>query len=287
MKRLFLALVISLPVFASAQYRGSTFKYLELGVHGGVSNYMGDLATSPFANGTIGYNLGGFARYNIGPRFAAKFAVTRGQIQASDAETKVNVNRNLSFRSAIWEFGLTGEFNILPYEAEGLQKRIAPYIFAGIAYTTFSPEAQDLNNRWVALQPLGTEGQNINSSANYDLPYNTGTLAIPMGIGLKFAISSNVNIGFEAGYRLTMSDYMDDVSSVYPNFAELSTSGDNGVQSLYFSNRTLAGTTPPVQGAERGTGTGNDSYIFGNISVSYNLLDGLGSSGGRMGCPTF
>lgn len=285
MKRLLFVFVALLPMLASAQYRNSTFKYLEAGVHGGVANYTGDLATSPFAPGTIGYNFGGFLRYNIGPRFAAKLAVTRGQIQASDSETGVNANRNLSFRSSLWEFGLTGEFNILGYEAEGLQKRFAPYIFAGIAYTTFNPEAQDRNGRWTLLQPLGTEGQNINNPA-YSLPYSTGVLAVPMGIGFKFAISSNVNIGLEAGYRLTMTDYMDDVSGNYPNFTQLA-SAENGVDALYFSAGTSLDNPAPQAGQPRGTGSGNDAYIFGGLSVSYNFLDGLGSSGGRMGCPTF
>jgi hypothetical protein len=58
---------------------------------------------------------------------------------------------------------------------------------------------------WVSLRPLQTEGKS----------YSPLVISIPTGIGVKYKVSNKIDVGFEMGYRWTLSDYMDDVSGRY------------------------------------------------------------------------
>ena len=77
-----------------------------------------------------------------------------------------------------------------------------------------------------------------------------------------------------AKMQFPMTDYLDDVSTVYPDYDDLeSLRGEEAVQ---LSNRTLneiAGLT----GKQRGNSTNNDKYLFLGISVMKYF--------GRLDCP--
>ena len=45
--------------------------------------------------------------------------------------------------------------------------------------------------------------------------YSRFQIAIPFGVGIKYAIDQNWSIGIEYGLRKTFTDYIDDCSSVY------------------------------------------------------------------------
>jgi hypothetical protein len=290
MRKLIICLLAILPFAASAQRYGgsSSLKYFEIGAMGGTANYWGDLSKSPFGSGTLSYAVGAFGRYNIGSYVSIKAAITHGRLQASDAKSG-NAERNLSFRSPITEFALTGEWNILGYAPDGLVKRISPYLFAGVAVYNYNPQAE-VNGTYYALQPLGTEGQFINSP-DYALPYRLTQTSLPFGLGLKFAVSSTVNLGLELGARYTFNDYLDDVSGNYvaaDDIILLQSSTSQGGLAFDLSHRTPEinpdASYSEVAGTPRGNGAGKDMYFFGGVSVSYNFLYG---GGGRSGCPTF
>ncbi|GIR13119.1 MAG: hypothetical protein CM15mP23_16940 [Cryomorphaceae bacterium] len=59
----------------------------------------------------------------------------------------------------------------------------SPYIFAGLSFFTFNPQAQNNLNQWINLQNLGTEGQE--TVANSNNKYNLSSFAIPFGMGYK------------------------------------------------------------------------------------------------------
>ena len=52
------------------------------------------------------------------------------------------------------------EFHILKYIPGSMKYRWTPYVTGGAAVFTFNPKAE-YNGEWVALQPLGTEGQGL------------------------------------------------------------------------------------------------------------------------------
>ena len=69
-------------------------------------------------------------------------------------------------------------------------------------------------------KPLSTEGQGLADFPGQK-PYHLTQFALPFGIGLRYALSDNVHIGFELSDRKTFTDYLDDVSSHYVDHEQL------------------------------------------------------------------
>lgn len=286
MKHLFFVVIILFPLSLTAQQ-------FEIGLLFGASTYQGDIA--PSSNrldlNDIHPALGIFGRYNVNRFLTARASLSYGKVSATDAQAndEGRRRRNLSFQSKIFEFGLTGEVNILGFEADGLQKRFSPYLFGGIAVFRFDPEA-NYQGQLVKLQPLGTEGQGMEG---FSEKYKLTQLAVPLGGGVKIAISERLNIGLEAGVRKTFTDYIDDVSGTYVNYNQLLRG--NGDLAAALGNRTgeYLGTEPVdvPTGAQRGNRNVDDWYFIGGVTVSYNIYGnngGLGNKGkGDFGCPKF
>jgi len=211
MKRYFLFLVLGLVAFEGKS------QVSEIGLCGGVSFYMGDLNPKSVFKGSR--PAGGLVyRYNINPRFAFKAVALFGSMQASDAET--GTERNLSFRSPLSELSAQIELNFLKLYNEKGRNFITPYVFVGIGMFSFNPQA-DFNRQWYDLQPLGTEGQSLNSKDEetgivYDQkPYSLTSIAIPFGLGFRVNFLKYYSLGLEWGFRKTFTDYIDDVSGQY------------------------------------------------------------------------
>ncbi len=286
MKKLIFTLLVAIPISLSAQ--------LEAGVQVGVSNYLGDLAPSGLwtSLGETNFSAGAFARYNVGKWVSIKGALNYGKISADDSDgspSEFKRNRNLSFRSNIFEFALTGEFNILGYQPYNLERVFSPYVFGGIAVYKFNPQTQ-FEGEWFDLQPLGTEGQGIDGRP---APYKTLQVSIPFGGGLKYAINDKWNLGVELGFRKTFTDYLDDVSTSYVDLATLAANnGELAAELSWRGDEVNPDATPPNDGQGRGDSNDLDWYLISGITVSYNFTDnGLvgarGRSRGRKGCPTF
>ncbi|MEO1514879.1 MAG: DUF6089 family protein [Bacteroidota bacterium] len=281
MKRILLILIVALPFAAQAQH-------FELGAMVGISNYQGDLAPEslgPKFKQTHA-SFGGFLRYNINNYVAARFNVFYGTISGDDANaaTQERRDRNLSYKSGVLEFGVTGEFNILGYQPYNLERVFSPYLFAGVALFRHNPKAF-IDGAWVELQPLGTEGQGLASSS--EPLYNLTQFAIPFGAGVKYAINDAWNVGLEVGMRATFTDYLDDVSTNYPDAAALL--AERGELAVALSNRSGVAREP---GDGRGDPARNDWYFMGGITISYNFMDnglvGFRSKNRRRnGCQTF
>lgn len=272
----------------------SLFSQIEAGVQVGVSNYLGDLAPSGLwtSLGETNFSAGVFGRYNIGKWASVKAGINYAKISAADSSgdpTTSKEYRNLSFRSNIYEFSLTGEFNILGYQPYNLERVFSPYIFAGVAAYKFNPQAQ-LDGTWHDLQPLGTEGQGQDGRP---AEYKLLQVSIPFGAGVKYAINDKWNLGLELGLRKTFTDYLDDVSTTYVNPTELAaTNGDLAAALTWRGNEINGDAIAPTTGQGRGDSTNLDWYTISVITVSYNFTDNglVGSRGrrrGKSGCPTF
>ena len=178
----------------------------------GLMYYWGDLAEgfSPeFARPSANFAIS----YYFKPQIAVRIGVLTGTIYANDkgSEYETHVARNLHFRSNITEFS-----SILVYEIFKNQKLasrylykigkiVSPYVFCGTALFHFNPKGK-LDGRWIALQPLGTEGQFITSAYGveaevYDKPssYKRWALAIPFGGGIKFNYSDRLPLASRRG----------------------------------------------------------------------------------------
>ncbi len=241
-------------------------QYNEVGAFLGTSNYMGDLSSQRLSNKQYRGAFGVFARHHANERFSVKASLLRGVISGTDANSlnEADRMRNLSFRTHLTELALTGELNLSDYNIRA-GKGSVPYIFMGLAVTRFNPQAE-FRGTWYDLQPMHTEGKK----------YLRNTMAVPFGFGMRFNLSYKLNIGLEFGARFTSTDYLDDVSTYYPDVV--------GMRSTEPLSAALSYRTPEVTGSfgedpmgkPRGDRMNNDWYVFAGLNVSVNLTDKYG-----------
>lgn len=241
-------------------------QYNEVGAFLGTSNYMGDLSGMRLSNTEWHGAMGIFARHNANERFSVKLSLLKGMITGTDAHaaTAALRQRNLSFRSPITELAVTGEMNLTQYNIRA-NKGSVPYVFMGLAVTRFNPQAE-MRGVWHDLQPLHTEGRR----------YTRNTLAVPFGLGMRFNISYKLNFGLEFGARFTSSDYLDDVSSYYPDVFAMRSSDPLSASLSYRTPEVTGSFGENPVGTARGDRMNNDWYLFGGVTVSVNLTDKYG-----------
>jgi hypothetical protein len=225
-------------------------KTLEIGLFGGTSYYIGDLNPAlPYNMAQFGY--GAVARLNVSSRWAFKFSYSRGKVKGDDLKTEAVTNRNLNFVSVINDFSLVAEFNFWEYFTGSKKSFFTPYLFGGVGFFTFNPKAFD----GTALQPLGTEGQNIAFEGR--TPYAKYSIAFPFGFGFKYSINERIGLAFEWGMRKTFTDYIDDVSTTYYT---------NSINDPY-SDPTLSHDAYE----QRGNRKTKDWYNFTGITLTYKI----------------
>ena len=262
---------------------------VHIGVAGGLANYNGDLLDKLYhkklTNGFIGLT----AHYELQDQILIRGAFNFARVNGSDIynDDPVLIQRNLHFESAISEFSVVGEY----YLFNLYEKRFSPYGFIGLAIFHFNPYAYDTSERKVFLKPLSTEGQGLYPNKK---PYSLWQPAIPMGGGIKFAITENLRIGFEIGLRKLFTDHLDDVSTSYPDYNDLlAARGQTAVDFSYRGDEVDGGVGVfPSKDTQRGGSTQKDIYYFTGINISFKPFGGGGGGGrgfgkkNRFGCPT-
>lgn len=235
----------------------------------------------------------------VGIRLEATF----GQVRAYDSILKKvapttfgRYERNLSFRSKITELALIAEIHPLylinNYNADNdkTPPTFSPYILGGIGFFSFNPQAR-LNNRWVDLQPLSTEGQGFVEYPNRR-PYQLKQMNMPVGFGVKYELTRNLIIRSEMMYRILTTDYLDDVSTTYidPALYPDYFTGAKLVNAFLLNDRQREldpfHITRP--GDQRGDPEDNDAYFTFNIKIGYTFgRDRVKDNRGKLSCPSF
>jgi hypothetical protein len=263
---------ITLVIFSVFISTNLSSQYTEVGVFVGVSNYHGDLTPKNLEVSSYAPAFGAFGRYNFNGHLAAKVHFYKGVLQGSDFHAQVTKGeraRNLSFRTDIYELGAQFEYNFLDFKVAIKDHITTPYIFAGVAGFYYNPQAE-INGQWFDLRPLSTEGQGLEGSSAQ--PYQKFSIAIPMGLGVKFNINHVTNIGLEFGMRKTFTDYIDDVSTTYPDLNVLASEvGDFAAALSYRAPEYNPDAPADPQGTSRGDATDKDWYFFGGVTFSVNI----------------
>ncbi len=276
----------------NAQYYYYNDKYIgtewvvELGVSGGIMNSLTDIG----GNKGIGkkfvkdlnlkmtkpsYGLYAVATYKeiLGVRLEGTFGSVRSYdsiLKKVAPSTFGRYERNLSFRSTITEIQLVAELHPLFFKNydESAAPRWSPFVTAGIGYFNFNPQAQ-LNNQWYYLHPLRTEGQGF---AEYPARkmYSLTQLNIPLGIGVKYELSSRFNARLELVYRILFTDYLDDASNkdyVDPALFTIYLSPNNAVIAQQLADRRISS----VINNQRGDPKDNDAYFTIQLKLGFVL----------------
>jgi hypothetical protein len=117
---------------------------------------------------------------------------------------------------------------------------------------------------------MGTEGQGSTVS-NGNKPYSLTQIGIPFGLGLKYSLLKKFCIGLEWGMRKTFTDYLDDVSTVYPD--PIIIEAESGPVAAALSDRTYKDPGQVVNntGLQRGNSHTKDWYSFAGIFITYKI----------------
>lgn len=259
----------------------------------GSSNFLGDLGGGNkegvnFGPKDLDWNqtrmaIGFGGRYKLSRfiNFAGKFSYLA--VRGNDAATQdiYRMNRNLNFRSNIYE--LTGRLEI-GYQSTrrggnryGVRKNYGKgknfthnvFAFAGLGGFYFNPKGKDANGNVYALRPLHTEGQGLPGGPKQ---YSKFSVSIPMGFYYKLTVNKIWSFGLEFCHRKTFTDYLDDVSTVYYDPAQLT--ANYGQLSATMADPSLGlipGATKPASDgtpAQRGDKQ-KDAFMSLELSVSY------------------
>jgi len=244
-----LGLSLMITVDASAQ------KGQEVGGWVGVSHYFGDLNTDYSLNDP-GPALGFVVRQNFNERICLVGGLNFSRIGArdSDSPNTVERTRNLSFKSNVFDADLALEFNFFSYIHGSKKHYYTPYASLGLAVAKFNPTAE-LNGTRYKLRDFSTETQDM---------YSTVSPGLAFGVGFKWDLNYrwSFNVGIKA--RRLATDYLDDVSTVYPNVNALP-GGPTGIQAQLSDRSGVEGFATP--GKQRGNSLNNDTYAIVHISM--------------------
>jgi len=253
-----LSFYICVVFIVSGSYVLSAQKGYEVGGWLGTSVYHGDLnpeinfASPGFAGGLIG-------RYNFNSRVCFKTSVNYGFVKGNDQNSKNNFNRNrnLSFQSHIIDLSPVIEFNFMDYVHGSRTKYFTPYLLGGANLFYFNPTTK-LDGERYALRDFGTEGQQVGKSYG---PFHAGLI---LGVGFKWDINYDFSINIEWSTRLLFTDYLDDVSTVYPDKEALR--ARHGDIAVALSDRSLVEGLGDAN-RQRGDSKTKDSYSFLGIGI--------------------
>ncbi|MBL0145215.1 MAG: outer membrane beta-barrel protein [Chitinophagaceae bacterium] len=267
MKTIALVLFTFFTFHAIAQENYEYVQKGEFGISAGMAHYFGDLNTRAGLNRPKPA-VGVFFRKQFGNYIAARINAHYAQVGYSDTYSKNEYQntRNLSFNSNIWELALQGDFNFFKFIPGSKYNSFTPFVTLGVGAFSYDPYAY-LNGKKEFLRPLGTEGQLIGYKGRKQ--YSPTAICFPIGVGIKYNISDNLNLSFEVTQRITNTDYLDDVSTTYigvGNFVP-------GSSAALLQDRSYEVTTPVlgVEGRQRGWSKQKDQYIIAELSISFNI----------------
>jgi len=258
---LFLFQVI-LMTHSTRVFAQSDFSYA---IGGGVMYYNGDLSADSYVPPVeiikpfVGVDLSVL----LVDRVDLSIRYMHGSVKGDDALTdeKDNLARNLSFNSKIDELSALLRFRLFSVKK---QRAINPYGMFGLGYFWFNPKA-DYKGKSYELQPLGTEGQFI-TGGGHPPPYKLQSASLTGGFGIFFRINAQFAIRAEASPQLTFTDYLDDVSTKYPDSTQLAGTPNGSIAVLLSSKRPRGF---PVEGRSRGNPERDDVIVTVGLSVVY------------------
>ncbi|PCJ83876.1 MAG: hypothetical protein COA57_10330 [Flavobacteriales bacterium] len=215
MMRGFISIALFLISFlASAQFNS------DVGITLGSSNYLGEMGGKEKTGrpwlldmklSQTRWAMGGFYRYRIMENLFVRADFIYFRIQGADSlsTNPPRVARNLHFRNDIFELTARAEYVFYSVHDVGHTGRYLlnfnTYVFLGAGGFLNNPKAK-YQDKFVSLRPLETEGKK----------YSKFQFSMPIGAGFYYTYKRQHRVGFEIGWRFTLTDYIDDVSKTYP-----------------------------------------------------------------------
>ncbi len=215
----FKLILMLLPFLATAQ----TY---EIGGFVGGANFIGDVGKTTYIAPKNAV-FGAIFKWNRSARHAFRGTLLIASIEGNDAESndKRRQQRGYTFTNNILEASLGIEFTFKEFNVHRQRIIGTPYLYTGLTY--FGYDALFKRNNTSVIR-------------KYD---QASSVAIPMVVGYKTFVSTNLLLGFEIGARYTFTD---DLDGSYP------------VNSLKDEPILRFGNT-----------NSNDWYVFTGVTVTF------------------
>lgn len=239
---------------------------VEIGVNAGGASYLGDL--NPYHPLKIsGLSAGVFGKYNFNRYLGLGLHYNYGKVEANDARSNYEQfrDRNLSFENGLHEISFIFDFNLFDLTPHYRKKtNFTPYIFLGLGMVMFEPKTTFRGEEY-KLRGYRTEGQ-----AEI---YKGFAPTFPYGVGIKYKLKESWTLFSQIGYRTPLTDYIDDVSGVYPDRSFFfNPNVPSASQSLSDRSGEHTGVYLGEPGTQRGDFRKRDHYMFVGIGISYTFV---------------
>jgi hypothetical protein len=220
----------------------------------------------------VGFNYNYFVRQDM----SIVAQVQYGWLEASDefAGNAARRNRNFNIRTHYVEAAVLYRFYFFKekfghvFRLRGTRSqflsKLAAYGTIGFGGMWFNPTGKYKDGKYYPLQPLNTEGQGLPGGPD---PYKRITFTVPVGVGAKYALNPQMNIGAEIMFRKVFSDYLDDVSTVYYDNTAIF---DKGGEVAAFLADPNDGSNPSWTNPGESRGGANFDDFFGTLMFSFN-----------------
>jgi hypothetical protein len=187
----------------------------EFGLTAGMFIYQGDLTpekAGAFKSPSLTVNL--FYNRLLSRSFSLRTNLAVGRLTASDANydhPEWRTQRALRFKTRVTELSELLVWNILGNNYSG-RYNLSPYIFGGVGISSLRirRDWSQFNPDYFAAETKTLEG--LGTDTTHRMP--TVIPVIPVGAGLRMAISPRLSVMAEASYRFTFTDYLDGFSQV-------------------------------------------------------------------------
>jgi hypothetical protein len=219
-----------LTAFSAA---GQNLSTSEVGFGLGATNYKGEISPNyRFLNNRPAVTV--FFKKDISKPIAVRASILAGMMRALDEDVNLPLNRyrRADMQTNIAEFAAGIDYKFLDFYNMRQHIRWTPYFTAGVAVANFTNKVTFRNN---STKPNE----------------NAFVFSIPLGIGVKYALSYHWNLGVEFGARATLFDVGDRIDYLLKSQQVTGTSTE-----LPFTN--------PYD---------NDWYFYNGISISYTFYN--------------
>jgi hypothetical protein len=209
----------------------------EIGVFLGGSNFIGDVGSTTYvAPNEPAYGI--LYKWNKSPRHSYRFSYTQSKITSNDDNSNDPSRkvRSYDFENNLKEVSLGLEFNFFNFNLHDVKKKITPYVYSGLTFFIYD-ELYYSKVVVIPLKPIITPTA-INDKIS-------GSIAIPMNLGVKSNISPHTVLALEVGARYTFTDNLDGSNPKTTNYAKFGNTNNNDW--YVFSGLTLTytfGNTP-------------------------------------------
>jgi hypothetical protein len=217
-------------------------KKYEVGILAGNAIYYGTLSNQRLFSNDFNSVFGIQFRYSLKKNLSLSISYLSATLTGSDLRSgdTSKVSRGMSFKTPTTTMSIQFEYDFFNNRIYASNMKFRPSIGFGVDYIMFTPMGEYLG-KWYPLQPIGTGGQTIPSTATIPLvPYATSTLGAPVTAQLRYYVNKKTIFSFFATYHLAFTNYLDDVGpDPYPDPIAIGLANqDDPDRAKYFANPT-------------------------------------------------